>query len=80
MMIRDWEGMIMMRGLKIKNFTWYFQEKANLDTGKVAGYYYNTHTRISFKKLSNSQVPDNKTSLLNQRIQNCTQVPPLTNH
>ena len=66
-----------LENLKI---TGYFHEQANLGTGKVAGYYYNTHTRVTFKHPSSNQAPDDETNLLNQIIQNYTQVPPFTNH
>ena len=67
---------------RIKNpkLTGYFQGKANLTAGKVAGYYYNIHARVTFKNPPSKQGPEDETSLLNQRIWNHTQAPPLTNH
>ena len=46
----------------------------------MAEYYYNTHTRITFKNPSSNQAPDDETHLLNQRIQNYTQISTLTKH
>ena len=65
MMIRGQRNVIVMRGSKIQNLTGYFQRHANLDTGEVAGYYYNTHTRVIIKNPSSNQVSDDETSLLN---------------
>ena len=65
--------------LKNPEFTGYFYGQANINTGKVAGHYYNIHAKVTFENLPCNQALD-KTSLLNQRIQNRSQVPPLTNH
>ena len=35
----------------------YFQGQANLDTGKVAGYYYNTHAKVTFENPLSTQAP-----------------------
>ena len=35
---------------KNPKFTGFFQGQANLNTGRVAGYFYNTCTRLTFKK------------------------------
>ena len=37
--------------LENPQFTGYFQGQANLDTGKLAGCYYSTHARVTFKIL-----------------------------
>ena len=66
--------------LKHPKFTGYFQGQVNLNTGKMAGYYYNTNTRATFKNTLSKQAQDDEVRLLNQRIQNHTQGPPLTNH
>ena len=54
--------------LKNSKFTGYFQGQANIDTGKAAGYYYNTLIRVTFKQPSSNQAPDDEASLLNQII------------
>ena len=41
-------------------FTGYFQGQANLDTGKVTGYYYNTHARVVFENALSTQAPNDK--------------------
>ena len=45
---------------RIKNpkFTGYFWGQANLATGKLAGYYNNTHTRVTYENPMSNQVPD----------------------
>ena len=54
--------------LKNPKFTGFFQGEANLNTGRVAGYYYNTHTRVAFKDPLPNQALEDETGLLNQRI------------
>ena len=49
-------------------FTGQFHGQANLDTGKVAGYYYNIYTRVTFENPSSTQAQDDEKGLLNQRI------------
>ena len=48
MMMRGQENVIDER-LKNPKFTGFFQGQANLDTGNMTGYYYNTHARITSK-------------------------------
>ena len=48
-MTRGQGNMIVMRDPDGLKFTGYFQGQANLDTGKVARYYYNTHARVTSK-------------------------------
>ena len=48
-------------GPKNAKFTGYFQGQANLDTGKVEGYYHDTHARETFENPSSTQAPDNET-------------------
>ena len=58
------------------NFTGFIQGQANLNTGKVAGYCYNTHTRVTVKNPSANQNLEDDTSLLNQkRNQNYDKIP-----
>ena len=65
------KSMIMMKGLKIQNSQVFFQGQDNLNTGRVAGYYYNIHDRVAFKDPLTNQALEDKTGLLNQIIQNC---------
>ena len=53
--------------------------QANLDTGKVAGYYYNTQAKVTFETPLSTQVSNDEKGLLNQNIWDCVQVPPLDN-
>ena len=46
----------------------------------MAGYYYSTNARVTFENPLSCLASDDETGLLNQRIQNHIQVPPLTNH
>ena len=46
----------------------YFQGQANLDTGKVAGYYWNTQAKVTFQNPLSTQISEDEKSLLNQRI------------
>ena len=55
----------------------YFQGQANLNTGKVAGYYYNTQTKVAFEIPLKAHTLDDEKSLLNQRMRENTQVPHL---
>ena len=55
----------------------YLQGQANLKTGKVARYYYNTQTKVTFEDPLNTQTYENEKSLLNQRVRENTQVLPL---
>ena len=58
------------------NLTGFFQGQANLNTGRVAGYYYNTFAGVAFEDLLTNQSLEDETSLLNQRILNYDQIPP----
>ena len=57
-------------------FTGFFQGQANLNAGRVADYYYNTHARVAFEDSLTNQAQEDETSLSNQRSQNYDQVPP----
>ena len=59
-------------------FTGFFQGQANLNTGRVAGYYYNACTKVAFKDPPTNQNLENESNLLNQRIQNYDQMPSTT--
>ena len=48
-------------------FTGYFQGQANLNTGKVPGYYYNTHARVTFENPLSNQAPDDETSFVKSK-------------
>ena len=67
MMTRGRESMISKKGLKIQNSQ---EDLANLNMGRVAGYYYNTHARVAFKDQIINQALEDETNLLNQKIQN----------
>ena len=45
----------------------YFKGQANLDTGKVAGYYYNTQAKVTFENPLSTQISEDEKSLLNQK-------------
>ena len=62
--------------LESPKFTGFFQGQGNLNIGRAAGYYYNTHARVVFKDPLTEQALEDETSLLNQRIQNFDQAPP----
>ena len=49
-------------------FAGLFQGQANLNTGRVADYYYNTCPRVAFKDPVTNQTLEDETSSLNQRI------------
>ena len=66
-MTRGQENIYYNERLKNPEFTGYFYVQADLNTGKVAGHYYNTHTRVTFENPPIIQ-PLDKTSWLNQRI------------
>ena len=59
-------------------FTGFFQGQANLNTSRLAGYYYNTCTRNALEDPLTNQALEDKISLWNQRIWNYDQVPPPT--
>ena len=63
---------------RVKNpkFTGFFQGQANLNTSRVAGYYYNACARVSYEDPLTNQALEDETGLLNWRIQNYDQVPP----
>ena len=61
MMNRGQGNVIVMRESMIQNYR-YFQGQVNLDIAKVAGYYYNTHARVTFEKPTSTQAPDDETS------------------
>ena len=42
----------------------YFQGQANLDTGKVAGYYYYTQAKVTFENPLSTQISEDEKSLL----------------
>ena len=62
--------------LKNPEYTGYFHGKVNLNADKVAGYYYNTHAKVTFENPPSNQALEDETSLLNQGIQNHSQVTP----
>ena len=70
------ENILVKKGLKIQiqKFTGVFQEQANLNSGRVAGYYYNAHTKVAFKNPPGNQNLESGSSLLNQRIQDYDQL------
>ena len=45
---------------KNSEFTGYFHRKGNLNTGKVAGYYYNTHAEVAFEKHPSNRASDDR--------------------
>ena len=55
-------------------FTGFFEDQTNLNTDRVAGFYYNAHTKIVFENSSANQNVENENSLLNHRIQDYDQV------
>ena len=73
---KNQESIIVKIGLKSKIHR--IQKQGNLNTSRVAGYYNNTHTRVTFEDPSSNQTSEDETSLLNQRFQNYDQVPSLT--
>ena len=56
-------------------FTGFFQGQANLNTGRVAGYYYNTCTKVAFKNPPAYQNLEDESSILKLRNQDYDQVP-----
>ena len=57
----------------------YFQGQVNLDTGNMAGYYCNAEAKVTFETPLSTQISDDEKSLLDQRIWDHAQVPPLNN-
>ena len=58
-----------------KIFTGFFQGQAYLNTGRVAGYYYNACTKVAFENSPENQSLESKNNFLNHRNQDYIQVP-----
>ena len=56
----------------------YFQGQANLDTVKVAGYYYNTQAKVTFENQLSTQISEEKKFTKSKNVHD-TQVSPLNN-
>ena len=78
MLIKDLTDVIAMKCPMMK-LSGYFQGQANLNTGKVAGYYYDTQAKIAFEIPLSNQVSDDKKTSLNQGISDYAQVPHFNN-